>query len=140
VVFPNGMAITPDGTTMILAETLAMRLTAFDVAEDGSLSNRRVWADLSSLMCPPDGICLDEEGAVWVANALGAQCLRVGEDGRILDEVTTSQLTYACMLGGPEGRHLFAMTAISSDHRVAGAERLGKIEVAEVPVPHAGLP
>jgi sugar lactone lactonase YvrE len=140
VVFPNGMAITPDGTTMILAETLAMRLTAFDVADDGGLSNRRVWADLSSLMCPPDGICLDADGAVWVANALGAQCLRVGEGGTILDEVTTSQLTYACMLGGPEGRHLFAMTATSSDHRVAGVERLGKIEVAEVAVPHAGLP
>jgi sugar lactone lactonase YvrE len=140
VVFPNGMVITPDGTTMILAETLAMRLTAFDIAGDGTLSNRRVWADLSGLMCPPDGICLDADGAVWVANALAAQCLRVGEGGAILDEVTTSQTSFACMLGGPDGRHLFAMTAPGSDHRIAGADRQGRIEVAEVTVAHAGLP
>jgi sugar lactone lactonase YvrE len=138
--FPNGAVITPDRRTMILAETLGLRLTAFDIDADGGLSNRRVWADLSSLMCPPDGICLDAEGAVWVANALGAQCLRVEEGGKILDEVTTSQLTFACMLGGPEGRHLFAMTAPGSDHRVAGADRQGRIEVAQVAVPHAGLP
>jgi sugar lactone lactonase YvrE len=140
VVFPNGAVITPDGTTLILAETLAMRLTAFDVSGDGTLSNRRVWADLSERMCPPDGICLDAEGAVWVANALANQCLRIAEGGEVLDEVTTSQTCFACMLGGPDGRHLFAVTAQSSDHRVAGAARDGRIEITEVEVPHAGLP
>jgi sugar lactone lactonase YvrE len=140
IMFPNGTVITPDGRTMVLAETLAMRLTAFDVADDGTLSNRRAWADLSARMCAPDGICLDADGAVWVANALAGQCLRVAEGGEVLDEVETSQTCFACMLGGPDGTHLFALTAQSSDHSVAGASRTGRIEVAEVSVAHAGRP
>ena len=115
MIFPNGMVITPDGRTMIVAETLALRLTAFDIEPDGSLSNRRVWADLSAEMAAPDGICLDAEGAVWIATALSPRLLRVGEGGVILDEIPTTMNTYACMLGGPAGRHLFAMTAPSSD-------------------------
>jgi sugar lactone lactonase YvrE len=140
MIFPNGMVITPDGKTMIVAETLALRLTAFDIAADGTLSNRRVWADLSSELAAPDGICLDAEGAVWIATALTPRLLRVGEGGVILDEIATTMNTYACMLGGPEGKHLFAMTAPSSDARVASASRNGAIEVVEVSVPHAGRP
>ena len=140
MIFPNGMVITPDGKTMIVAETLALRLTAFDIAADGSLSNRRVWADLSAHMAAPDGICLDAEGAVWIATALSPRLLRVGEGGVILDEIETTMNTYACMLGGPQGTHLFAMTAPSSDSRVASLDRNGAIEVVQVSVPHAGQP
>jgi sugar lactone lactonase YvrE len=140
LIFPNGMVITPDGKTMIVAETLALRLTAFDIAPDGSLSNRRVWADLSARMAAPDGICLDAEGAVWIANALAPRLMRIGEGGVVLDEVETTMNTYACMLGGPEGKHLFAMTAPTSDSRHAPLERNGAIEVVGVAAPHAGLP
>jgi sugar lactone lactonase YvrE len=134
------MVITPDGKTMIVAETLALRLTAFDIAADGSLSNRRVWADLSAHMAAPDGICLDAEGAVWIANALAPRLMRIGEGGVVLDEVETTMNTYACMLGGPEGNHLFAMTAPTSDSRHAPLEPNGAIEVVQVVVPHAGQP
>jgi sugar lactone lactonase YvrE len=137
---PNGSVITPDGRTLIIAETLALRLTAFDIDTDGSLVNRRVWADLSAVMGAPDGICLDADGAVWIANAIANQCLRVAEGGEILDQVETSQTAFACMLGGPEGRHLFVMTAPDSDHTARAAAAEGCIEVAEVAVPHAGLP
>jgi len=140
LIFPNGMVITPDGKTMIVAETLALRLTAFDIAADGSLSNRRVWADLSAEMAAPDGICLDAEGAVWIANALAPRLMRIGEGGVVLDDVETTMNTYACMLGGPEGKHLFAMTAPTSDSRHAPLERNGAIEVVQVAVPHAGQP
>ena len=140
LIFPNGMVITPDGKTMIVAETLALRLTAFDIAPDGSLSNRRVWADLSAHMAAPDGICLDAEGAVWIANALAPRLMRIGEGGVVLDEVETTMNTYACMLGGPEGKHLFAMTAPTSDSRHAPLAPRGAIEVAQVAVPHAGQP
>ena len=140
LIFPNGMVITPDGKTMIVAETLALRLTAFDIAPDGSLSNRRMWADLSAHMAAPDGICLDAEGAVWIANALAPRLMRIGEGGVVLDEVETTMNTYACMLGGPEGKHLFAMTAPTSDSRHAPLARNGAIEIVEVAAPHAGLP
>ena len=140
IVFPNGSVITPDGGTLIVAETLALRLTAFTINADGSLTDRRVWADLSAVMGAPDGICLDAEGAVWIANAIANQCLRVAEGGEILDTVDTSQTAFACMLGGPEGRHLFVMTAPDSDHIARAAAAEGCIEMAEVAVPHAGLP
>lgn len=140
LIFPNGMVITPDGKTMIVAETLALRLTAFDIGADGSLSNRRVWADLSAHMAAPDGICLDAEGAVWIANALAPRLMRIGEGGIVLDEVETTMNTYACMLGGPEGKHLFAMTAPTSDSRHAPLEPNGAIEIIEVALPHSGLP
>lgn len=140
IVFPNGSVITPDGGTLIVAETLALRLTAFTINADGSLTDRRVWADLSAVMGAPDGICLDAEGAVWIANAIAPMCMRVAEGGEILDTVDTSQTAFACMLGGPEGRHLFVMTAPDSDHTARAAAAEGCIEMAEVAVPHAGLP
>jgi sugar lactone lactonase YvrE len=136
--FPNGSAITPDGTTLIVAETLGGCLTAFDIGAAGVLENRRVWAALDGVA--PDGICLNERRQVWVANALAPEVLCVAEGGAVAQRVTTSQFCYACMLGGADGRSLFAVTAASSDHRAAGAERTGRIEILRVDTPHAGLP
>jgi sugar lactone lactonase YvrE len=136
--FPNGPAITPDGRTLIIAETLAMRLTAFDIAPNGALSNRRVWAPLG--MRAPDGICLDANGQVWIANAIGPECVLVSLGGEIVATVETSQPCYACMLGGPERRTLYMMTAPSSMPDVVSNARQGRIECAEVSTPGAGLP
>ena len=97
--FPNGTVIFPDGRTLVVAESAGARLTAFDVGADGSLSGRRVWAELDG--CAPDGICLDADGCIWVANALGTECRRVAQGGEVVDRVETSQFCYACALGGP---------------------------------------
>ncbi len=140
LLFPNGAVLTPDGATLIIAETMAMRLTAFDVAPDGALGGRRVWADLGERFIAPDGICLDAEGAVWVANAIAPTLVRVVEGGGIADEVTFSQLCFACMLGGPDGRDLYAMTAPSSLATDAAQAPLGRIEMATVAVAHSGRP
>jgi sugar lactone lactonase YvrE len=136
--FPNGSVITPDGRTLIVGETLGARLTAFDIGADGVLSGRRVWA----LTWPrvPDGICLDAAGAVWIANPLAQECVRIGAGGTVLDSVTTSQHCYACMLGGEDGKTLFMMTAATSIPERAAAAPNGRIEVAAVDSPHAGLP
>ncbi|HAP75422.1 MAG TPA: gluconolactonase [Acidimicrobiaceae bacterium] len=136
--FPNGSVITPDGRTLIVAESLGRRLTAFDVAVDGTLSNQRVWADLGR--ATPDGISLDADGAVWLADASGPRCIRVREGGEVLDVVDTGQPCFACMLGGPDGRHLFMLTAESSNPDIASANRTGRVMVTEVPVGRAGLP
>ncbi|MCM2313225.1 MAG: SMP-30/gluconolactonase/LRE family protein, partial [Steroidobacteraceae bacterium] len=136
--FPNGSVITPDGRTMIVAETLAMRLTAFDSGDDGSLSNRRVWATLG--MRAPDGICLDANGQVWIANAIAPECVLVAPGGAIVATVATSQPCFACMLGGADGRTLFAMTAPSSVAAHVAKSRQGRIECAEVATPGAGRP
>jgi sugar lactone lactonase YvrE len=137
--FPNGTVLTDDGSTLIVAETMANRLTAFDVDASGHLSNRRTFAELDGRVFP-DGICLDAEGQVWVATASTAACLRVREGGEVTATMTTSQTTYACMLGGEDRRTLFAMTAPSSDTRVVGSARLGRIEAGVVDVPGAGRP
>jgi sugar lactone lactonase YvrE len=136
--FPNGSVITPDGRTLIVAESLGMRLTAFDIGDDGSLSNRRVWAPLGNRV--PDGICLDAEGMVWVANPLAPEAFLVAEGGDVVDVVETSQPCYACMLGGADGQTLFCLTATSSMAAVSSASPLGKIETARVDVARAGLP
>lgn len=136
--FPNGTVLTPDGRTLIVAETLAMRLTAFDVAADGSLSNRRVWAPVG--MRAPDGICLDANGHVWIANAIAPECVLVAPGGEIVATVTTDQPCFACMLGGDDGRTLFMLTAPSSMAEIASASRQGRILTALVDTPHAGRP
>lgn len=136
--FPNGMVITPDGRTLIVAETLAMRLTAFDIGPDGALANRRVWATLG--MRAPDGICLDANGHVWIANAIAPECVLVAPGGEIMATVETSQPSFACMLGGDDRRTLFAMTAPSSVADVVATVRQGRIECAEVRVHGAGRP
>jgi len=133
--FPNGSVISPDGRTLIVAETLARRLSAFDLDDQGNVTRRRVWADLARLGVLPDGICQDTDGAVWVANAVGPTANRIAEGGEVLDQVTFSQNCYACMLGGSSGTELFAMTAPSSDPRDASAARNGRIESAAVRVP-----
>jgi len=140
LVFPNGMVILPDGSTLVVAETFRMALTAFDIEADGSLSNRRTWADLSSWGVLPDGICLDAEEGIWLAAAASPRCVRVGKGGSLLGEIQTSQPAFACALGGPEGKHLFVMTAPTSERDIVSAARDGKIELVEVEVPHAGPP
>ncbi|WP_206420034.1 SMP-30/gluconolactonase/LRE family protein [Minwuia thermotolerans] len=138
LMFPNGTVITPDGGTLIVGETFASRLTAFDVAEDGALSNRRVWAEMAGGV--PDGICLDEEGAIWVADPRGCRVQRILEGGRVAEEIALEgRGAYACMLGGPEKRHLFVIT--NEDSGPGVAERTaGRVEVTEVDIPGAGLP
>ena len=136
--FPNGTVITPDGDTLIIAETLGARLTAFDITADGTLANRRVWAALEGIA--PDGIALDAEGNVWVANALAPECVLVSEGGRAVRRVQTTQNCYACMLGGEDGRQLFARTAKGADKQVATRERAGRGEVIAVESPGAGWP
>lgn len=136
--FPNGAVITPDGLTLIVAETLAGRLTAFDISADGALTGRRVWAPLPRRA--PDGICLDAEGRVWVADASTSECLLVAEGGGIEAHVTTSQNSFACMLGGNDRRTLYVMTAPSSVEPVVSVLRSGRVEQARVDVPGAGLP
>lgn len=136
--FPNGMVLTPDDGTLVVAETLGRRLTAFDVGIDGTLTNHRVWADLGR--AAPDGICLDAEGAIWVADATGNRCLRVREGGEVLQTVETTQPCFACMLGGPDGHTLFMLTAESSLHTVAASRRTGRIETLRAPAAHAGRP
>lgn len=138
LVFPNGMVITPDGRTLIAGETFAHRLTAFDIDPDGALSRRRVFAETPG--CFPDGICLDAEGAVWVANARGDRLQRVLQGGRVAQSIETPQRqSYACMLGGPQRRTLFILTNTGSGPAMA-QKRDGRIEAIEVEVPGAGLP
>lgn len=136
--FPNGSVITLDGRTLIVAETLAMRLTAFDLAADGSLSHRRVWAPVGQRA--PDGICLDANGHVWVANALAPECVLVAPGGEIVATVETDQPCYACMLGGADRRTLYALTAPSSVAALVATAPQGRIASARVATPGAGWP
>jgi sugar lactone lactonase YvrE len=137
--FPNGMVITPDGKTLIVAETLGARLTAFNIQSDGSLTNRRVFAAIEGLT--PDGICLDAEGAVWVAWPGSNKIVRVRDGGEIADTIALPERhSYACMLGGADRRDLFICTARGHMPEDLAKGRSGKIEVVPVEVPGAGLP
>ena len=144
VFFPNGTVITPDDKTLIVGETFASCLTAFDINEDGTLANRRVWADLRSIeegYTPvPDGICLDAEGAIWVASPSTNDVIRVQEGGALLDKVEVDRGAFACMLGGENGNTLFISTANDSPEETCLKERSARIEVIDVDVPRAGLP
>ena len=144
VFFPNGTVITPDDKTLIVGETFASCLTAFDINEDGTLANRRVWADLRSIeegYTPvPDGICLDAEGAIWVASPSTKDVIRVQEGGALLDKVEVDRGAFACMLGGENGNTLFISTANDSTEETCLKERSARIEVIDVDVPRAGLP
>jgi sugar lactone lactonase YvrE len=137
VVFPNGSVVTPDGATLVVGETFGRRLTAFDIGDDGRLSGRRLFADLPDVS--PDGICLDAEGAVWVADATGGGCLRVREGGEVADRVATARNCFACMLGGDERRTLFLLTAEGFGGK-AMRRRTAAVEAVEVEVPGAGWP
>jgi sugar lactone lactonase YvrE len=138
LLFPNGCVITPDGSTLVVAETFGKRLTAFSIADDGSLFDRRVWAELGDAF--PDGICLDAEGAVWVASPPTASFLRVREGGEITDIISVSNQAIACALGGPDRRTLYMVTGRLGDEQKSLERRLGRIEAVQVTVPGAGLP
>ena len=136
--FPNGSVITPDGKMLIVGETLGARLTAFDIDDEGFLSGRRVWADIRPRV--PDGICLDANGAIWVANPIAPECALVAEGGAVVEVIETGDPCYACMLGGDDGRTLFMLTAPTSIAHEAAASPKGKLLIATVDTPHAGLP
>jgi sugar lactone lactonase YvrE len=138
--FPNGIVITPDGGTLIVAECMGHRLTAFTIQADGSLTDRRVYAQLPADV-HPDGIALDAEGAIWVANPEGEQAvLRVREGGQIAERIELESDAYAVMLGGPERRHLFISTSDSHDPAQIAAQPSATIRVIEVAVAGAGCP
>jgi sugar lactone lactonase YvrE len=136
--FPNGTVVTPDGKTLIVAETLAGFLTAFDIESDGSLSHRRVWANLFPRVA--DGIALDADGNIWVANPLAPECVLIEEGGRVLEIVETELPCFACMLGGPDGRTLFMLTAPTSLEPSPNAPPAGRLLVTTAASPHAGCP
>lgn len=136
--FPNGTVITPDGKTLIVAETFGAVLTAFDLSPDGALTNRRVWAATGSRV--PDGITLDAAGNIWIANPIAPECVLIGEGGAVLEVIDTGDRCFACMLGGDDGRTLFMLTARTVDSRAAAASPMAKVLVATVDVPHAGRP
>ena len=139
VAFPNGMVVTQDNSTLILAESYGNKLTAFDIAADGSLSNRRLWADLQE--GAPDGICLDAENAVWYGDVPNKRCVRVREGGEVLQTIHLDRGCFACALGGVDKKTLF-LTA--NDWRgpantTDGAQN-GQVLTAEAPAPGAGWP
>jgi sugar lactone lactonase YvrE len=136
--FPNGAVITENGATLIIAESFGGRLSAFDRAADGTLSNRREWAALSGVA--PDGICLCEDNTVWVANALAAECVRVAEGGEVLERVATSTNCFACMLGDEDRRTLYLVVAPESHDAKARVARHGGIEKVRTTVAGAGRP
>ena len=144
--FPNGMAITPDGQTLLVAESHGACLTAFTIDNDGSLSNRRLWAKFDAIesvgssdnQVTPDGICLDAEGALWVASPNTKEVLRVREGAQITHRIRLDTIPLACMLGGMGRRTLFIPTTDSLDPNDTQAK--GRIEIVDVDVPGAGLP
>jgi sugar lactone lactonase YvrE len=139
IAFGNGMAVTPDNSTLIVAESYGHRLTAFEIGTDGSLSNRRVWADLGDGV--PDGICIDAEQAVWYADVPNQRCVRVREGGAVLQAIGLDRGCFACMLGGADGRSLFMMAAQwRGMDNMTSQERTGQVLVAEAPAPGAGWP
>jgi sugar lactone lactonase YvrE len=155
IVFPNGSVITPDGSTLIVGETLACRYTAFSIGPDGSLGDRRVWAQMAPspelgpfgdmlprIAVAPDGCCLDAEEHIWAADAVGARCIRVAPGGAIVDEVRApgGLGVFACMLGGDDGRTLLMCCAPDYFEHMRREAREAVLVTTTVDVPHAGLP
>jgi sugar lactone lactonase YvrE len=139
VAFPNGMVVTPDNSTLILAESYGKKLTAFDIAADGSLSNRRVWAALAG--GAPDGICLDADMAVWYGDVPNKRCVRVREGGQVLQTIDLDRGCFACMLGGAEGTTLFLMAAEwRGTANMHDATRTGQVLTVQAAAPHVGWP
>jgi sugar lactone lactonase YvrE len=139
IAFPNGMHVTPDDSTLIVAESYAKKLTAFDVAADGGLSNRRVWADLGDGV--PDGICLDAEGAVWYGDVPNKRCVRVGEGGEVLQTIELDRGGFACALGGPDRSTLFMIaTEWNGPENMFEGPPTGQVLTVEAPAPGAGWP
>jgi sugar lactone lactonase YvrE len=139
IAFPNGMAITPDNKTLIIADSYGHKLTAFDIAADGALANERVWADLGDGV--PDGICIDAEGAVWYADVPNKCCARVKEGGEVLQHVALDRGGFACALGGPERKTLFIAATEWRGAAAAGdMAGTGQILMIDAPAPAAGWP
>jgi sugar lactone lactonase YvrE len=138
MMFPNGSVIPPGGKTLIVGESMAHRLTEFDVASDGSLNNRRLWAELGDSM--PDGIALDAEGAIWVAAPFTHELLRVKQGGEVVERIKREQMPIACALGGPSRRMLFLLTSETVHPEECRKKRSARIESTEVDVPGTGLP
>ena len=137
--FPNGMVITPDGSTLIVAESVGRRLTAFTISADGALSDRRVFAD--GLDGPPDGITLDAEGGVWTSMTRAHQFERVVEGGAVTDRIDMGdRVAIACTLGGPERRTLFLLSSTDAYPRRLVGTRLSRLDAVTVATPGAGLP
>lgn len=136
--FPNGMVVTPDCATLIVAESYAARLTAFDIEADGTLVNRRVWAELGD--AAPDGLCLDEQGAVWYADVPHRRCVRVREGGEVLQTINLDRGAFACMLGGADRRTLLVVAARWHGTAGAGEDRTGQVLAFDVAVAGAGYP
>lgn len=137
--FPNGMAVTPDNATLIVGESYANRLTEFDIGPNGTLSNRRVWAEVPE--DHPDGICVDAQGAVWYADVGNRRCVRVAHGGEVLQTIDFDRGCFACMLGGPDGRTLFCVT---NEYGGAGgteeAKAAGQVLAVQTASPAAGWP
>lgn len=136
--FPNGTVITPDGKTLVVGESMGHRLTAFDIATDGTLANRRVWADLGDGV--PDGITLDAEGAIWLASPMTHELLRVKQGGQVAERIKREQMPIACVLGGPARRTLFLLSSESIDPDECRTKRNARVETTEVEVAGAGWP
>jgi sugar lactone lactonase YvrE len=140
IAFANGMVVTPDNSTLIIAESFARRLTAFDISADGSLTNRRVWAPVGG-----DGICMDAEGAIWCSDMASGKpaCMRVREGGDVLQRIELDVACFACMLGGEDGKTLFLMAAEWRGVERMGElfrSRTGRVLTAQTEVAHAGKP
>jgi sugar lactone lactonase YvrE len=136
--FPNGAVITRDDKTLIVGESMGRRLSAFDIAADGTLSNRRVWAELAPAL--PDGICLDAEGAIWSSSPFTNETIRVFEGGRVAESIKTDQMSIACALGGPDGKTLFLLTAPTTNPEECRANPASRIEITQVDVGSGGSP
>jgi sugar lactone lactonase YvrE len=137
--FPNGMLVTPNNATLIVGESYAKRLSVFDIASDGSLSRRRVWADLGDGV--PDGICLDAEGAVWYGDVPNKRCVRVREGGAVLQTIELDRGCFACALGGADRRTLFMMaTEWNGPAGMFAEPRTGQVLTIEAPAPGVGWP
>jgi sugar lactone lactonase YvrE len=137
--FPNGTVITPDGKTLVVGESMGHLLTAFDIQSDGSLTNRRVWANLADGTVP-DGIALDAESAIWVASPMTFELLRVREGGEVAERLKFDTMPVACALGGPERKTLFMLTSDSINPDECRARKASKIWIKEVAVAGAGWP
>lgn len=133
--FPNGMVITPDGRTLICAESFNGNLTAFDIQTDGSLANRRLWATIDGQGA--DGICMDSEGTIWASS--GPRCIRLAEGGQVLEEIPLDRMAFACMLGGDDGKTLY-ICANDWTGSVDVDEPSGRLLSTRVQVPKAGFP
>jgi sugar lactone lactonase YvrE len=139
IAFPNGMLVTPDNATLIVAESYAKKLTAFDIAADGGLSNRRVWADLGDGV--PDGICLDAEGGIWYGDVPNKRCVRVREGGEVLQTIELDRGCFACALGGADRSTLFMVaTEWNGPERMFEGPRTGQLRTARAPAPGVGWP